>query len=153
MHENGKPRFSAKISLSHSTRKIPGNHFQVSEFLGSRKLFSISRFSYDFFCLEVAKNFVRNHIMFETLSNIRFRKKTYAKEPKITTFSRKFFVSECRKTSLGNTTYIRKVRLSKNFMPKRVISLFSVEFMSRLLPIIFVTESLFVSEFLRHRRL
>ena len=27
-----------------------------------------------FFCLTVAKNFVRNHLMFQTLSNIRFRK-------------------------------------------------------------------------------
>ena len=34
----------------------------------------------------------------------------------------------------GTLRYIRKVQLSKNFMPKRVISLFSVEFFSRILP-------------------
>ena len=38
-------------------------------------------------------------------------------------------------------------------MPKRVITLFSVDFFSRTLPIKFVTESLFVSESLGHRRL
>ena len=38
-------------------------------------------------------------------------------------------------------------------MLKRVISLFSVDFFSRILPIKFVTESLFVSESLSHRRL
>ena len=53
----------------------------------------------------------------------------------------------------GTLRYIRKVRLSKEFMPKRLISLFSVGFFSRILPIKFVTESLFVSESLRHRRL
>ena len=49
--------------------------------------------------------------------------------------------------------YIRKVPLSKNFMPWRVISLFSVEFMSRLLRIMFVGEPLCVSESLGHRKL
>ena len=47
----------------------------------------------------------------------------------------------------GTLRYIRKVRLSKKFMPKRVISLYSVEFMSRLLPINFAGETLCVSEF------
>ena len=53
----------------------------------------------------------------------------------------------------GTLRYITKGRLSKNFMPKRVITLFSVDFFSRILPIKFVTESLFVSESLGHRRL
>ena len=53
----------------------------------------------------------------------------------------------------GTLRYITKGRLSKNFMPKRVITLFSVDFFSRILPIKFVTESLFISESLRHRRL
>ena len=48
---------------------------------------------------------------------------------------------------------IRKVWLSKNFMPRRVISLLSVEFFSRILPIKLGRESLFVSEPLGHRRL
>ena len=46
-----------------------------------------------------------------------------------------FLSQSAEKFRWGTLRYIRKVRLSKNFMPKRVISLFSVEFMSRLLPI------------------
>ena len=48
---------------------------------------------------------------------------------------------------------MRKVRLSKNFMPMRLISLFSVEFLSRILPIKFVVEPLCVSESLGLRKL
>ena len=46
-----------------------------------------------------------------------------------------FLSQSAEKFRWGTLRYIRKVRLSKNFMPKRVISFFSVEFMSRLLPI------------------
>ena len=53
----------------------------------------------------------------------------------------------------GTLRYIRRVRLSKKFMPKRVISLFSVDIMSRLLPIKFAGETLCVSESLGHRKL
>ena len=44
----------------------------------------------------------------------------------------------------GTLRYIRKVRLSKNFMPKRLISLFSVNFFSRKMPIKFIGEPLCV---------
>ena len=53
----------------------------------------------------------------------------------------------------GTLRYITKGRLSKNFMPKRVISLFSVSFFSRILPIKLGREFLFVSESLGLRRL
>ena len=39
-----------------------------------------------------------------------------------------FLAQSADKFRCGTLRYIRKVRLSKNFMPKRVISLFSVEF-------------------------
>ena len=69
-------------------------------------------------------------------------------------FSVESFLSEgAEKYRWGLLRYIRKVRLSKNFMPKRLISLFSVEFFSRVLPIKLGRESLFVSESLGHRRL
>ena len=64
-----------------------------------------------------------------------------------------FQSQSAKKFRWGTLRYIRKVRLSKNFMPKRVISLFSVEFISRLLPKKLGRESLFVSESLGHRRL
>ena len=53
----------------------------------------------------------------------------------------------------GTLWYIRSVRLSKNFMPMRLISLFSVEFFSRILPIKFVGEPIFASEPLGHQKL
>ena len=40
----------------------------------------------------------------------------------------------------GTLRYIRKVRLSKDFMPKRLISLSSVDFFSRKMPIKFIGE-------------
>ena len=65
----------------------------------------------------------------------------------------KISAQSAKRFRCGTLRYSRKGRLSKNFMPKRVITLFSVDFFSRILPIKFVTESLFVSESLGHRRL
>ena len=68
-------------------------------------------------------------------------------------FSVENFPSQCaERFRCGTLWYIRKKRLSKNFMPMRLISLFSVEFFSRILPIKFVGEPLFVSESLGHRK-
>ena len=64
-----------------------------------------------------------------------------------------FLAQSAEKFRCGTLRYIRKIRLSKNFMPKRVISLFSVEFFSRILPTKLGRESLFVSESLGRRRL
>ena len=67
-------------------------------------------------------------------------------------FSVESFLSEgAEKFRWGLLRYIRKVRLSKNFMAKRLISLFSVELFSLILLINFVREPLFVSESLGHR--
>ena len=52
----------------------------------------------------------------------------------------------------GTLWYIRKVRLSKNFMPMRLITVFSVEICSLILPIKFVGEPLCVSESLGLRK-
>ena len=64
-----------------------------------------------------------------------------------------FLSQSAEKFRWGTLRYIRKVRLSKNFMPKRVISLFSVDFMSRLLPINLAGEPLCDPGFLGHRKL
>ena len=45
-----------------------------------------------------------------------------------------FLAQSAERFRCGTLRYIRIVRLSKNFMPKSVISLFSVEFFSRTLP-------------------
>ena len=65
----------------------------------------------------------------------------------------KFLSENAENFRWGTLRYIRKVRLLKNFMPKRVISLFSVDIMSRLLPIKFVGETFCVSDSLGHRKL
>ena len=65
----------------------------------------------------------------------------------------KFLSENAENFRWGTLRYIRKVRLSKSFMPKRVISLFSVDIMSRLLPIKFVGETFCVSDSLGHRKL
>ena len=68
-------------------------------------------------------------------------------------FSVESFLSEgAEKFRWGKFRYTRKVRLSKNFLPKMLISLFSIELFSLMLPIKFVREPLFVSESLGHRR-
>ena len=64
-----------------------------------------------------------------------------------------FLSQSAEKFRWGTLRYIRKVQLSKNFMPKRVISLFSVEFMSRLLPIKLAGKPLCDPGFLGHRKL
>ena len=50
------------------------------------------------------------------------------------------FLSRPKKFRWGTLRYIRKVRLSKNFMTECLISLFSVEFFSRIMPTKFVGE-------------
>ena len=64
-----------------------------------------------------------------------------------------FLSQSAEKFRWGTLRYIRKVQLSKNFMPKRVISLFSVEFMSLLLPIKLAGKPLCDPGFLGHRKL
>ena len=67
-------------------------------------------------------------------------------------FPSKFFCLGAEKFRWGTLRYVRKVRLSKNFMTEWLISLFSVEFFSRILPIKFVGEPLCVSESLGNRK-
>ena len=64
----------------------------------------------------------------------------------------KFLAPSAERFRCGTLRYMRKVRSSKNFMPMRLISLFSVEFFSRILPIKFVGEPLCVSESLGLRK-
>ena len=64
-----------------------------------------------------------------------------------------FLAQSAKKFRCGTLRYMRKVRLSKKFKPMRLISLFSVEFFSRILSIKFVVEPLCVSESLGLRKL
>ena len=63
-----------------------------------------------------------------------------------------FSAQSAERFRCGTLRYIRKIRLSKSFRPKRLISLFCVKFLSCLLPIKFAGEPLCVAESLRHRK-
>ena len=106
-----------------------------------------------FFCLTISKNFLRSHLMFQKVSNVRYRIK-FMQLNDMSRFSVENFPSQGdERFRWGTLWYIRKVRLSKNFMPMRLISLFSVEIFPRILPIKFVGEPLCVTESLGHRKL
>ena len=115
-------------------------NFIVSEYaknswepLPSFRIFGISKtFMHitvflQFFCLTVPKNFLRNHLKFQNVSNVRCRK-VLCKRTEYHDFPSKFFCLGAEKFRWGTLRYIRKVRLTKNFMTKRLITLFSVEF-------------------------
>ena len=94
---------------------------------GISKTFMHITVSFDFFCLTVPKNFLRNHLKFQNVSNVRCRK-VLCKRTEYHDFPSKFFCLGAEKFRWGTLRYIRKVRLTKNFMTKRLITLFSVEF-------------------------
>ena len=62
--------------------------------------------------------------MFQKVSNVKYRK-TLCKRTEYHDFPSIFFCLGPGKIRWGTLRYIRKVRLSKNFMPKRAISAFS----------------------------
>ena len=102
--------------------------------MGSRKFSFVSRFSFDFSSshstekLREGPSYVSKSFKCEVTKKI-------LKENGISRFSAENFLAQsAEKFRCGTLRYIRKVRLSKNFMPKRMISIFSVEFFSRILP-------------------
>ena len=94
---------------------------------GISKIFMHITVFRQFFCVTVQKNFVRNHLKFQNVSNVRCRK-VFCKRTEYQDFPSKIFCLGAEKFRWGTLRYIRKVRLSKNFMTKRLITLFSVEF-------------------------
>ena len=77
--------------------------------------------------------------------------KNFIDKKVISRFPVENFLSRPKKFRWGTLRYIRKVRLSKNFLTECLISLFSVEFFSRIMPTKFVGEPPCVSESLGHR--
>ena len=116
----------------------------------SFRLFGISKtfmhitVFFRFFCLTVPKNFVRNHLMFQKVPNVKFRKKLWVRTEYHDFPSKIFLAQSPEKIRWGTLRNIGKVRLSKNFMIKRLITLFSVDFFSRTPPLKFIGEPLCV---------
>ena len=152
MHENGKSRSSVEFFVSHYAE----NSWEP---LPVFRIFGISE---TFMRITVFLRFFLSHIsekIREEPSNVSKSFKCEVSKNKlnkngISRFSvESFSPQSAERLRCRTLRYIRKVWLSKNFMPRRVISLLSVEFFSRILPIKLGRESLFVSEPLGHRRL
>ena len=79
----------------------------ISRMFGISETFMHSMVFLRFFCLTVPKNFLRKHLMFQKISNVRYRKKIGIKT-EYHDFPSKFFGSECWKISLRNTSVYHK---------------------------------------------
>ena len=133
-------------------KDFPGTTSKLQNFWDLEIFYAYNGFPSIFFCLTVPKNFLRNHLKFQNVSNVRCRK-VFCKRTEYHDYPSKIFFLGAEKFLWGTLRYIRKVRLSKNFMTKRLITLFSVEFFPRTPPLNFVGEPLCVSESLGHRKL
>ena len=119
----GLSRFSVEFFLSQSAENFRrGFLLCFTEFLVSKKFlekrWEYPEFPSKFFCLTLPGIFVGEPISVSLFSgNYHF----YASEGYVTAFCRKYFVSQCRKTSKGISSVrcSRKNLVSKNFMEKR----------------------------------
>ena len=107
---------------------IPLKFVVTSSLFGISKTFCQIMIFRRNFCLTLPKNFVRNHLAFQKVSNVRYQKKFMNKNGR-SRFSVESFLSQgAEKFRCGSLRYIRKFRLPKNFMAKRSISLFPLNF-------------------------
>ena len=152
MHENGKSRSSVENFCLTVREKLLGttSKFQNTWDLGN---FHAYHGFPSFFMSHSTKKIREEPTNVSKVFKCEVSKKIL-NENGISRFSVEIFLAQsAERFRCGTLRYIRIVRLSKSFMPRRVISLFSVEFFSRILPIKLGRESLFVSESLGHRRL
>ena len=108
----------------------------------------------NFFCLTGPKNFVKGPVCVSEI--FWYGKKLWIRDRLggggITFFRRIFFVSQCRKILWATLQCFRKFGVSKIFMHKKGISLFSVDFFCFTVPIKFVGEPLRVSKKFWYRK-
>ena len=96
----------------------------------------MSRFFVESFCLAVPKTLQDNP------SELRFEKFPVANKfvdekdggGSIKTFCRNFFVSQCAKKLVGDPLRCHRFRVSKNFMLKRIMSRYFVDFFCLAVP-------------------
>ena len=152
MHENGKSRCSFEVFCLTVRKEFLGTTSKIQNVWDLGNFFEFHIFPSIFLSHSSEK-------LREEPSNVQdsfksqVSKKLMQKNGTSRLSVENFLSQSAEKFRWGTLRYIRKVRLSKNFMPKRVISLFSVEFMSRLLPIKLAGEPLCDPGFLGHRKL
>ena len=107
MHENRKSRSSFKVFCLTVRKKLLGltSKFQKVWDLGN--LFACHIFP-SIFLSHSSEKLRGEPSNVSDSFKCQVSKKTYVKERNIMTLSRKFFVSECQKISLGNTSVYQK---------------------------------------------
>ena len=151
MLENGKSRSSVEFFCLTVRKKTVGTTSKFQKIWDLGNFYALHGFP-SFFVSQYEK-------LLEEPSNISESfesevSKIFVNKNGISIFSvGKFLAQSAKRFRCGTLRYMRKVRLFKNFMPMRLISLFSVEFFSRILPIKVVVEPLCVSESLGLRKL
>ena len=152
MHENGISRSSVENFCLTVGEKFLGTTSKFQNFWDLGNVLAYHGFPSNFLSHSTEK-FLEEPSNVSKSFKCEVSKKRLNKN-RISRFSfENFSAQSAERFRFGTLRYIRKVRLSKNFMPKGVISLFSVELFSRILPKKLGSESLFVSESLGHRRL
>ena len=141
-HSNVPEKFGFRnFQCMRTENHVLQTNFIVSEYaknswepLLSFRLFGISKtFMHitvflQFFCLTVPKNFVRNQLMFQKVSNVRYWK-NLCNWTECHGFPSKIFHLRVPKDFVVEHFGIsEKFGYRKKFMPKRLISLFSVDF-------------------------
>ena len=114
MHENGKSRSSFEVFCLTVRKEFLGTTSKIQNVWDLGNFFEFHIFPSIFLSHSSEK-------LREEPSNVsdsfksQVSKKTYVKERNIMTFSRKFFVSECQKFSLGNTSVYQKSSAIEKF--------------------------------------
>ena len=127
MQKRGVSRLFVQIFLSHRTEKLCWGtigcirKFRLSKIFLQEK--GISKFSHEFFCLIVPKNFVGSPFCVSK----KFRSRKFSCIGGGRHGIVEIFLSECRKDSWEALQCFRKIWVSKNPRHKKGISLFSVE--------------------------
>ena len=151
MHENGKSRFLPKFLCLKIPKKFVVTTSKFQNIWDLENFLSYHDFPSKFQSQSTEKLREKPSSVSESFK--REVSKKIMNKNGMSRLSVESFLSEgAKKFRWGTLRYTRKVRLSKNFMPKRLISLFSHELYSPMLPIKFVRETLFVSESMGHRR-
>ena len=109
-----KITFFSRKCLSHSWWKLLGttSKFQKTWDLGN---FHAYHGFPSFFCLSVPKNFVRNQLMFQKFSNVRYRKKFWMRTEYHDLHS-KFFISQYAKVSWERLLRFKMFGISETFL-------------------------------------
>ena len=153
MPENGKSRSSVENFSLTLRGKFLETTSKFQNFWDLGNFHAYHGFPSIFFRLTAPKNFERNHLTFQKVSNVRYRKKNWIRTEHHD-FQSKIFCLRVPKSFVGE-----HFGISEKFGYRKISCLrgwyhfLSVEFFSRILPIKLGRESLFVSESLGHRRL